>query len=212
MIFNRKTLILLRTLNESLVGSTHSGDYIHNVAESYYNQINHHVVNKGKQHAAKFYKEMFLFCRNIALGLELPAPVPFTKTDKDGIPKVIKPLVPLLTGSNDDKRVGLTIARFYESIYCKTDYGTENVTSQYIGDCTQDFQIKFGKFLKNKIPLVFGTIPSPYGKYSIVNRLVAGPNGPAMLTSHYDALAVMDNPQLREAMFRLAGMDKGFHP
>jgi len=162
------------------------------IAERYANQIDHHVINRGKVSAASHFKAMHLFCRNIALGITLPAPLPFVRTDKKGIPKVIKPLVPLLTGSPDDKRIGLTISRFYESIYVKPAPNLDAITAPNTED--QLFNIAneiedFKSFVEQKITVIARNPGTP-NKFKVINRLVSGPNGPAMLTAHYDALAL----------------------
>ena len=159
------------------------------LAAAYAQKISRLSEISGSAYAVERYKKYYLFCRNISLDLPLPAPIPFCRTDKRGIPRDIKPLVPLLTGPPEDRRVGLTIARFYESIYCRPNPDLGAIRNPCTG---VDIDDEFKEFVMMKIPHIARNVRSP-SKFKVINRLVAGPNGPAMLTAHYDALALKDS-------------------
>lgn len=182
-----RVLKLFRSLLGTLNNLSLSQHHIMVVAERYNNNISKKIRNEGRVTAVKHFKEMYLFCRNISLEIDLPAPLPFVATDKKGIPKVIKPLVPLLTGTTDDRRVGLTIARFYESIYCEPNPDTSSITDEITGN---PVNIEFENFIQTKVPQIVKNCPSP-DRFRITCRQVKGPNGPSMLTSHYDSVALM---------------------
>jgi hypothetical protein len=201
-MINKNAIQLLMTLNQSLASASHSESHIQFVAEKYLNTIEHRVLHRGKADSVAFFKYMNLIARNIALDLELPPQLPFTATNKRGIPKVLKPLESLLTGTVGDKQVGLTITRFYESIYLKPSTNTDAITAPYGGIDLDPFLKKFKKYLDHKLPLIYGKISSPYSDHKIINRLVGGPNGPAMLTAHYDAVSVLEDPDLRETFLQ----------
>jgi hypothetical protein len=178
-----KVLNLINFIAEVTMSSTFAHKQI---AEVYRSEIARLCANSGNAYAAERYKQYYLFCRNIAMDLPLPLPIPFCRTDKEGIPKDIKLLVPLLKGSPADRRLGLTIARFYESIYCKPRPNLGPIMDPCSGT---PFDEDFRAFVMERVPRIFRNVRLP-NKFKIIHRQVTGPNGPAMLTAHYDALAL----------------------
>ena len=186
LMMKTRVFKLLRSLLGTLKDLSLSQHQIMLIAERYNDNIEKKILNEGKVTSVKHFKEIYLFCRNISLEIDLPAPLPFVATDKKGVPKVIKPLIPLLTGTTDDRRIGMTIARFYESIYCDAKPDVTSIIEETSGTVVND---KFHKFIETKVPKIVRRHFAP-DNFKIVCRQVKGPNGPAMLTSHYDAVAL----------------------
>jgi hypothetical protein len=192
---------LIGILADLLPKSTLDSSQVKTISERYFYQGQQRAVHRGKSEAASYYKSLFLFARNISLSLPLPQPIPFTKTNKKGIPKDLIPLIPLLRGSSDDKKIGLTIARFYESFYSKPVPNYEAIEASYTGNI-ESFD-EFRRYLDDNLIKVTGNLASP-DKFKIVNRLTKGPNGNSMLTSHFDAVAVTEDKDLLKAHKDLA--------
>lgn len=68
------------------------------------------VQTQGPKATISFLKEVHLICVKHSIGVPY-APLPWTKSDKGGFPKVINFLRPFLEGTPQEKRVGLTISK-----------------------------------------------------------------------------------------------------
>lgn len=153
--------------------------------------------DKGKKFTCDHYKSLYV----VAVALSTKSvftPIPFTKVDKKGRPLALKPLVPYLTSTDvNSKRIGLTIARVYLTIVLPSSFDPSPITREMDKPLCKDFLRRFETFCEKftKSLGILG-IDRPPISSKLIGRLVAGPNGPAILTSHQDARAVVDNPTL----------------
>lgn len=65
------------------------------------------------------------------------------KSGKDGIPRVLRPLVQLLRGTTTDKRVALTITRSFELIYGETTLDLSPIVSPITHPIPTEFLEQF---------------------------------------------------------------------
>lgn len=201
MTRHTRVTTLIGNINVLLPKVTLGASQVKLISEQYFDSGYKRIATRGKRDAVDHYKALFLFARNIALGLPHPPAIPFTRTNSEGVPKVLVPLLPLLRGTSDDKKVALTICRFYESIVCKPQPDIDPITDEYAGEARLDFS-EFRDFLDWKLPNIVGKLKSP-DNFKVINRLTMGPNGHSMLTAHYDAIAVLMDKNLTKAFLAL---------
>lgn len=60
-------------------------------------------------------------------------PAPFLKSDKQGVPKILKPLLPLLKGNTNEKRIALTITKSYMLIQLPPSEDISSITDKKKG-------------------------------------------------------------------------------
>lgn len=168
------------------------------------------IKNNGKQYTLELYKECYTFLRNYLL--ELPTqPISFCKDDSNGIPKPLWALRPLIKGKRGNKRLALSIARSYEQIRLEIDYSKlESITDEMTQETeksVRDLSKKFKKFLKRftlKRKWYLGSLSDPIQPWSkVLTSLSKGPNGPAVASSHLDAVAVLQDENLATSLDEL---------
>jgi len=93
---------------------------------AFYESIEHIIKHEGIKQAIKLAKELNLIAKKIALR-EGFTPIPFRKSNKDGVPAILIPLLPYLKGTPTEKRFALTVTRFYEALFTSPDYSVENI-------------------------------------------------------------------------------------
>jgi len=162
------------------------------------------VTHEGKAKAIEVFKAYHHIAKKVAMK-ETFIPVPFRKSDKGGFPMVLKPLRTFL--ESDDKRevrLGMTAVRVVELLRLSPEANLQPIITPgpALDHALMD---SLSTYIKAWIKRVFGTIrinrlERPYG------RLVRGPNGPAILTSHYDALAIKGDPDLHKAISSLGAI------
>lgn len=115
------------------------------------------------------------------------------------------PLLPLLQSSHKDLvRIGLTITRVYELIILPPELDLEAITLDG-PRLDAPFLTKFEKFCSTwTANLHIRNVTHIPKLDKVIGNLVKGPNGPAILTAHYDALAVVNDSALCSALDELA--------
>jgi hypothetical protein len=107
-------------------------DVVNLILKDYINFINHRVKHEGRKKAIEVLKGIHTIAVHTAMERPI-TPISFIKSDKKGIPRIIKPLVPLLKGSGNMKRVALSITKLYLAIYLKPSRDFSNITDPYTG-------------------------------------------------------------------------------
>lgn len=162
------------------------------------------IKHCGKTHALSRYKDSYKFLRNHILKLDT-LPIPYCKTDKRGIPKTLWSLRPFIKGDRNSQRLALTIARSYELIKLPIDYDTKNIEdtaiiSAELQEVAKDFKLFLTKFV-NTYPWYLGSLQlRSVNEPRVFTTLSSGPNGPAVMSSHLDARAVLDDGRLFESI------------
>jgi hypothetical protein len=172
--------------------------------------LHNSIKNNGKQYTLGLYKDCYAFLRNYLL--EIPThPLSFCKVDSEGIPKPLWALRPLIKRDRNLKRVALTIARSYEQIRLEINYSsTESITDEMTQETeksVRDLSKKFKKFLTKftrKREWYLGSLSDPIQPWAkVLTTLSKGPNGPAVASSHLDAIAVMQDEVLAKSLKEL---------
>jgi len=163
----------------------------------YLNAMDKTMKHEGKAKAIELFKAYLLIAKQIATKQSI-TPVPFRKSDKEGVPQVLKPLLPFLRGSPNEIRLALTVCRVVEALHLPPSFDTSILTNAG-PELPQSFSNHFQQWLPGWLRKTFGVIritaKEPRG-----SRLVRGPNGPGIATAHYDAFAVMQDKQLSSAL------------
>jgi hypothetical protein len=108
--------------------STCTVNNLDKVLVGYSKHIDLLVRNEGKKKALETLKGYHLIAINIAFGRPFK-PIAFRKSDKKRRPRVLKPLLPLLTGDHGMKRIALTITKLYLEIHLPPNLDTESITT-----------------------------------------------------------------------------------
>jgi hypothetical protein len=98
--------------------------------------INHRLSNNGVNETIKFFKSIHLIATKIAMKRPFE-PIPFCKSDKEGVPMVIKPLLPYLRGSTIEKRVALSITKLYLGLNTQPSTDFSSITTGSDPDWSQ---------------------------------------------------------------------------
>jgi len=163
------------------------------------------IQNEGKYSACRHYKKLHQVAQCIATNRTLPV-IPFCKTTKDGVPReLIQVKQLLLSGDADLQRFGLTITRNFEQIYTKVEWNPNPITDRgpkLSGQLKQEFN-DFCSGWTDKLGIRNRNLRS---SDTVRSGIVKGPNGPAIITAHQDAGAVLDDPELSTNLKTLASL------
>jgi len=83
---------------------------------------------EGKAKACEVFKAYLQIAKQIATKDKI-TPVRFRKSNKEGIPKVLQPLVPFLRGTPNEIRLALTVCRVVEALVLKPNPDWGAITS-----------------------------------------------------------------------------------
>jgi len=87
------------------------------------------IENEGKPGCLKVYKDVLQVAKQLVLKVPI-TPVSYRKSSKEGIPRVLKPLVPFLTSDQPNEvRIALTIVRIIDLIKVKPNPNLEAITA-----------------------------------------------------------------------------------
>lgn len=184
----------------SLGLEVHSLNRVNAIWSKYETGIHNSVRNHGPRQTLEHYKACYVFLRNRFLELQTQ-PIPWCKTDSNGIPKTLWPLRPLIKGDRQTRRLSLTIARSYEQITLPIDYHPKSIDAApaYAEDyeeTTKDFK-QWLRLFVNKYPWYLGLLHKRDSyEPEVFTTLSKGPNGPAVSCSHLDAKAVVNDSVL----------------
>jgi len=103
-------------------------DVFNAAAKSYLDSLLFTVEKEGKANAVKLFKEYLLIAKKISLKEDF-TPVPFRKSDKRGVPRVLRPLLQFLTSSPEEIRLALTVCRVVEILHLKPNFDPKVITN-----------------------------------------------------------------------------------
>jgi hypothetical protein len=127
-INNKQFIKRFGSLLTNVVLSDHSDSHhVETLLRNYIEQIQNRVKTRGVDETIKFFKGVHLIATKVAMGRPFD-PIPFTKSKK-GIPLVIMPIVFLLQGSSDQKRVGLSISKIYLGLTSQPSLDFSSITT-----------------------------------------------------------------------------------
>jgi hypothetical protein len=164
---------------------------------NYINKMMESVKHKGKATTVKLYKDLFLISQCVATGRPFE-PLKFIKSDSRGIPRILSPLLYLLESDSVNlKRYALTITRQYTCIYLEPVFNPSPIIDEALNTIPEVHMESFSNWVRSTVFLP--KCPSEsmlFSPFDLNLSTSAGPNGPAMLTSHIDALALENNPEI----------------
>lgn len=174
-------------------------------ARSYLESMDKKIAHEGKARSCEHYKLLHMCSIKIVSRDAIPK-IPFCKVGKDGIPLELNPVKHLLLSPHSDiQRFGLTITRFYEKIVLPKKWDPTPITSvgpDLPDHLVQDFS-KFCSWWTDKLGIRNLSLPI-YD--DIRGSLTQGPNGPSVMSSHIDAIAVMAQEEVWQNLQKLASL------
>jgi hypothetical protein len=160
---------------------------------AYTNSMESTIKYEGKVGALKLYKELHLIAISLATNSPFK-PLSFRKSDQKGVPNLLKGLVPYLTGKPEEKRLALTATQVYKTIYLGPDKSTSSI-DQPAAVIEPEFLLEWESFCKKWVQKF--RLPKVELEFQWLNTGgKRGPNGPALVSSHLDWLALKENQDL----------------
>jgi hypothetical protein len=158
------------------------------------------MKNHGEDYTIKRLKAFRLSIQQYVLG-QTVEPIPFCKTDKDGIPRKIIFLKPDVNNVYS-VRYSLSVLRVIETFRCEPRYSVSTITDESTAD--QDLIEEISAFIRT-IPFLRKFPKLGTSRLVMSNR--AGPNGPATITAIKDLTALRQgDPGLLSNIKELLGL------
>jgi len=164
--------------------------------DAYTSVLRKEIECRGVKSCIELAKGYQLVGRSLAFGIGFD-PIPWRKVVPGSqVPKDLKVLVPLLTGTPIMKRLGMSILNVYRVLRLPPVLDVKAITSP--GKDVSSFIPNFIEFVKHDKLFQTGIITpneqkqEEYGAYLSSKN---GPNGPAVRNSHWDSLAVSRAPE-----------------
>jgi len=169
------------------------------------------LSNKGVKETVKLYKDYHRVGTSVVLEIDFE-PVPRRRTiSGTKIPRDLRPLIALLTGSVFEKRIGMTILNLYKLLRLAPSDDLSAITEGGAPVATELME-SFATFLK-RCPnfMVRSTKPNPETQREYLGYLSSanGPNGPMLRTAHRDAIALFHDKPLLESVLALLKITGG---
>lgn len=160
--------------------------------EDYIAQIELWCKHRGTRWTISLLKEIHTIAVKTAMGRSFD-PIRFLKSCKKGIPRVIKPLEPLLRGSVEEKRVALSITKLYLRLNLEPSADVSSIedpgTGYHLGR-------RWSRFLTFWVRKFRKPNLAWDGQWHSSTK--AGPNGHALVSSHEDCLSLSNDPEVNE--------------
>jgi len=157
----------------------------------------------GKEYTLNLYKQIQDQSIRLVTNEEW-SPINYHKSDKEGVSNQLKPILKHLRGKNyKDIRLLLTVTRIHESIRSKAVLDLDPIMAPYKGiRDLSEFDLEFREFLQNspRTRSLKSHLSELRPSNKLIGRIRSGPNGQAILTAHYDSLAVMKDKGLYDSI------------
>jgi len=201
----KSVALLLTTVRSLLAFAGLKVPEIASALDTYTSLIKKELRCRGTRETLELLKAYLIVGRSMALGIPFE-PVPWRKvTPGSEVPKDLRLLAPLLTGTPTSKRLALSILNIYRLLYLPPELDLTAITAE--GPDTSDFTVKFIEFVKQDKLFQNGTLKPDTRKQEEYGAFLSsknGPNGPAVRNSHWDTIAVFRAPEhFRNALQRL---------
>lgn len=157
----------------------------------------HRCKHRGKADSIKFVKELNTICERYALRQNI-TPLAWTRSDRDGFPTILGSTFKSKLRSSNPLEVimVLSITRSCELLRLPISKDISTVTQKCCYD--ENLMKEILAFIPEWIQRVKPNVNFPDMKYHYTVK--NGPNGPALLASDSDIVAVMKDPKLYEAI------------
>lgn len=155
----------------------------------------------GSNYTLKLYKDSYKFLVDLHMGFH-PVPISYAKIDRNGLPKVLWPLRPLLKDKSiSNIRLTMCIARVFQLIRLPINLDTSKITdpgnilpNNYLNSFAEYCQGWFSKINLSNIKTQ---------RFSAHSSMKSGPNGQALVYAHYDLGALIGTPDLLKSIVKL---------
>lgn len=153
--------------------------------------------SQGRLSTAVFLKDLYGLALRYSASVSF-SPLPYLRSAKDGLPRVLRPFRTFLKGSPDSKRAALSVLQLYKLIETpEAPYALKSITEPYIGDTSPHWLSVFKSTVLEEFPpeRQNENISKLSGRLHISGK--NGPNGPAMTTVQVDRKALEDSDLYR---------------
>lgn len=149
--------------------------------------------HKGHVWTGKYLKQLYTIAHRYAMG-QSTSQISFIKSDKEGLPKDLKPFRKFLRGTPGEIQSVLTILCQYRLYHGSPDQTVSSIVEGgTVSETWKELRDKWLEFL----PLFKGRNPAPtLGSARPLLRGSSGPNGPSMTTILQDAYALTQDPNV----------------
>lgn len=194
-------------LNEKIIMMLLSNDSLHQrmVQECWLKYKTNFIACRkahGSRYTLKLYKEAYQFLVATHLGLD-PVPISFNKVDRNGLPKVLWPLRPLIRRNTiSDIRLTMCIARVFQLIRLPVDPDLSKITDPGVV-LPKNYLCSFRKYCRNWFSKMnLGSLMKTE-RNKAHSTMKAGPNGQALVYAHYDLSALIQDETLLKSIVSL---------
>lgn len=150
--------------------------------------VEHLCKHKGKTKAMTILKQYRLALQQYCLNQKL-TPIPFTKVDGEGFPKVLNFIKPNKL-SEDSMRYSLSVFRLIEEFRCTPSLDVSTIMDESTAD--RDLINDIIKYIESR-PKILEVLPEELGSPAIILSNKAGPNGPASISADKDLEALQQD-------------------
>lgn len=193
--------------------------------------------NEGPITACKRMKQVYDIGLRLTAGQSI-TPIPYLKANKDGIPTLLSPFLPLLTGNLNARRTALHILSLWRLMKIESPYSLTSISEQgilpppspetdievgsYFGAIAQKLGsnvdgIDLHRFSQCWVQALEQSFPSE-NRTSRISKMVElsdfhlssknGPNGPALATAVVDRQALRKDKKLEDSILKLLEITK----
>jgi len=167
-----------------IINILHSKDPSVNV-EKFLMLVSSLIKFKGEERTMELLKQYRLSLQQFVLH-QTVTNIPFCKTDKDGVPKIVKFLKPNRS-LKSEVMYSLSVLRLIEEFRCKPKFLTDTITSE--STAKQDVLSQITEYIRSK-PRILKVLPKELMEPRLLLSNKAGPNGPAAITCLQDLKAL----------------------
>lgn len=166
--------------------------------------------SKGRLNTVVFLKDLYGLALRYAASVSFE-PLPYVRTSKDGLPRVLSRFRPYLKGSPDAKRAALSVLQLYKLIETpEAPHSLQSIVEPYSGSTSPHWLDTFKVIVSEEFPpeKQAENVSKLRGRLHISGK--NGPNGPAMTTLQVDRKALEDSDLYRniERLAALTGNDQ----
>lgn len=158
------------------------------------------LSSRGERETVRYLKDLYTQAVEISTARQVN-PIPFRKSNKEGIAKDLRPFLHLLRGPTENhRRLGLTILRLCYLAYGDPKPNLQAIVEPARCDWSEQQYERFTDFAHHWVKPI-----DPHGEIKVVPRAKSGPNGPSSLvSSHLDAVALTQDQPLLHHLNSLA--------
>jgi hypothetical protein len=149
------------------------------------------VKAEGKLAAVKRLKDLYGIALRHSSGVDYD-PLPFTRSNKKGFPRVLNPWRSLLEGSPDTKRAALSTLQLYKLVEVKGKHDLRSISDPYSGNTSPEWLQSFDEVIKEMFPSPNYPLKIAHSGFHISGK--NGPNGPSMGMMHVDYESIRSTP------------------